>query len=64
MIALYARGMSTREIQGHLQELYGTEVSPQLISTVTDAVLEEAAAWQSHPLEAMYPLVFGACTRA
>jgi len=58
VIALYARGMSTREIQGHLQELYGTEVSPQLISTVTDAVLEEAAAWQSHPLEAMYPLVF------
>lgn len=58
VISMYARGMSTREIQGHLQELYGLEVSPDLISTVTDSVLEEIAAWQNRPLEALYPLVF------
>jgi len=58
MISLYARGMSTREIRGHLEELYGTEVSPQLISTVTDAVSAEAAEWQSRPLDPMYPVVF------
>src|SRR3712207_6332045 len=50
--------MSTREIQGHLRELYGIEVSPDLISAVTDAVLEEIAAWQARPLEPVYPLVF------
>ena len=55
---MYARGMSTREITGHLQELYGIEVSPDLISTVTDAVLDEVAAWQQRPLDAVYPLVF------
>lgn len=58
VIALYARGMTTREIQGHLQELYGVEVSPALISAVTDAVLEEVRAWQSRPLEAVYPIVY------
>jgi Transposase and inactivated derivatives len=58
VISMYARGMSTREIQGHLQELYGLEVSPDLISTVTDSVLEEIAVWQNRPLEALYPLVF------
>ena len=58
VIALYARGMTTREIQGHLQELYGVEVSPSLISNVTDAVLEEVQAWQSRPLESVYPLLF------
>jgi putative transposase len=58
IISMYARGMSTREIVGHLQELYGIEVSPDLISAVTDAVLEEIAAWQARPLEAAYPLVF------
>ena len=58
IISMYARGMSTREIVGHLRELYGIEVSPDLISTVTDAVLEEIAAWQARPLEAVYPLVF------
>ncbi len=52
VLALYARGMTTREIQGHLQELYGTEVSPSLISAVTDAVLDEVAAWQARPLNA------------
>ena len=50
IIALYARGMTTREIQGHLQELYGVEVSPTLISKVTDAVLDEVKAWQNRPL--------------
>ena len=48
---MYARGMTTREIQGHLMELYGLEVSPDLISTVTDAVLETVAEWQNRPLE-------------
>lgn len=58
IVSMYARGMTTREIQGHLLELYGLEVSPDLISTVTDAVLETVAEWQNRPLEAMYPLVF------
>ena len=53
-----SRGMTVREIQGHLLELYGLEVSPGLISTVTDAVLETVAEWQNRPLEPMYPLVF------
>src|SRR4249919_3894355 len=58
IISMYARGMSTREIAGHLRELYGIDVSPDLISTVTDAVIEEVTAWQNRPLEATYPLVF------
>ena len=61
IVSMYARGMSTREITGHLQELYGIEVSPDLISTVTDAVLDEVAAWQQRPLDAVYPLVFLRC---
>src|ERR1044071_5018247 len=56
--SMYARGMSTREIVGHLRELYGIEVSPDLISAVTDAVLDEIAAWQARPLEPVYPLIF------
>jgi putative transposase len=58
IVSMYARGMSVREIVGHLRELYGVEVSPDLISAVTDAVLEESAAWQARPLEPVYPLVF------
>jgi putative transposase len=58
IISMYARGMSTREIVGHLHDLYGIDVSPDLISAVTDAVLEEVAAWQARPLEAIYPLIF------
>lgn len=58
IISLYARGMTVREIQGHLQELYGVEVSPDLISRVTDAVLEEVREWQNRPLDAVYPVVF------
>ena len=58
VVALYARGMTVREIQGFLAEQYDTEVSPEFISTVTDAVMAEVSAWQSRPLEAMYPVVF------
>jgi putative transposase len=58
VISMYARGMSTREIVGHLRELYGIEVSPDLISAVTDAVLDEISAWQGRPLEPVYPVVF------
>jgi putative transposase len=58
IIALYARGMSTRDIQAHLQELYGVELSPTLISHVTASVLEEVQAWQNRPLEAVYPIVY------
>ncbi len=58
IVALYARGLTVREIQGYLVESYGTEVSPELISTVTDGVLAEVTAWQARPLEAVYPVVF------
>ena len=58
IVSMYARGMSTREIQGHLQEMYGVEVSPALISEVTDAVLEEVKAWQSRPLEPLYGILY------
>jgi len=58
IILMYARAMSTREIAGHLHELYGIEVSANLISTVTDAVLDEVATWQQRPLDPVYPLVF------
>ncbi len=58
IISMDARGMSAREIVGHLRELYGIEVSPDLISAVTDAVLGEIAAWQGRPLEQVYLLVF------
>ena len=58
IVAMYARGMTIREIQGFLIEQYGTEVSPEFISSVTDAVMAEVTAWQARPLEAMYPVVF------
>ena len=58
IVAMYARGMSVREIQGFLAESYGTQVSPDFISSVTDEVMAEALAWQSRPLEPMYPVVF------
>ncbi len=58
IIALYARGMSTRDIQGHVRELYGIEVSPDLVSAVTDSVIDEVMAWQARPLEATYAVVF------
>jgi len=58
VIALYARGLTTREIQSSLQEIYGADVSPSLISAVTDSVLEDVKAWQSRPLDAVYPIVY------
>jgi transposase-like protein len=58
IIAMYARGMTVREIQAFLAEQYGTEVSPEFISSVTDAVMDEVTAWQSRPVETMYPVVF------
>jgi len=58
IIALYARGMSTRDIQAHVRELYGIEVSPDLVSAVTDSVIDEVTAWQGRPLEATYAVVF------
>src|SRR5208283_424358 len=58
ILSMYARGMSTREIQGHLEEIYGVEVSPTLISNVTDAVVEEVKAWQSRPLDEVIPILY------
>lgn len=61
IIALYARGLSTREIQAELTELYGAEISPTLISNVTNSVLEEVQAWQARPLDAVYPILYFNC---
>lgn len=58
IVSMYARGMSTRDIQAHLEEMYGVEVSPALISEVTEAVLADVKAWQSRPLDAVYPVVY------
>src|ERR1700693_3778925 len=58
IILMYARGMSTREIQGHLEEIYKVEVSPTLISNVTEAVMEEVKTWQSRPLDEVYPILY------
>jgi len=58
IISMYARGMTCREIQSHLQEIYSVEVSPDLISTVTDGVIDEVRAWQSRPLDAVYPILY------
>jgi len=58
ILSMYARGMTVREIQGHLEEIYAVEVSPDLISSVTDSVLEEVKAWQNRTLDAVYPIVF------
>src|SRR5208337_1742851 len=58
ILSLYARGMTVREIQGHLTEIYGIDVSPDLISRVTDAVLDEVREWQNRPLDLVYPIVF------
>ena len=58
ILSMYSRGMTVREIQGHLEDNYAVEVSPDLISSVTDSVLEEVRAWQNRPLDAVYPIVF------
>ena len=61
ILSLYARGMTVREIQAHLEEMYGAEVSPSLISSVTDALVDEVKAWQSRPLDPVYPIVYLDC---
>ena len=61
ILSLYARGMSTREIAAHLQEMLGVEVSPTLISTITDTVVDEVRAWQSRPLDKLYPILYLDC---
>ena len=61
VISLYARGMTTREIQAHLEEIYATKVSPELISKVTDGVLEDIVAWQNRPLDNTYPIIYLDC---
>lgn len=61
IISLYARGLTVREIQSHLEEIYGTEVSPSLISAVTDAVSEDVKVWQARPLDALYPILYLDC---
>ena len=58
ILSMYARGMTTRDIQSHLEDIYGVEVSADLVSTVTDSVLEEIKEWQNRPLEALYPIVY------
>ncbi|MBA3766367.1 MAG: IS256 family transposase [Acidobacteria bacterium] len=58
IISMYSRGMTCREIKAHLQEIYGVEVSPDLISTVTDSVIDEVRSWQSRPLDALYPILY------
>jgi len=64
ILSLYARGMTVREIQQHLTEMYGAEVSPTLISTVTDGVMDEVKQWQSRPLDAVYPVIYLDCIHA
>ena len=61
IISMYARGMTTRDIQSHLKEIYEVDVSPDLISTVTDAVIGEVRDWQNRPLESMYPIMYLDC---
>ena len=61
ILSLYARGMTVREIQAHLEEMYGAEVSPSLISSITDAVVDEVKAWQARPLDPVYPIVYLDC---
>jgi putative transposase len=58
ILSRYARGLTTRDIQGQLEEMYGVEGSPTLISNVTEAVMDEVRAWQSRPLEPLYPIVY------
>ncbi len=58
IVSMYARGMTTRDIQGHLEEIYGVDVSPDLISTVTDGIISEVKEWQNRPLDEVYPIVF------
>jgi putative transposase len=61
ILALYARGMTTRDIQAQVQDLYGVEVSPTFVSNITEAVMDEVRQWQSRPLDAVYPIVYVDC---
>ncbi|MCP5374868.1 MAG: IS256 family transposase [Rickettsiaceae bacterium] len=61
VISLYARGMSMSEIQGHLEEIYQTEISKDLISTITDGVIDEVTRWQNRPLDSVYPILYLDC---
>ncbi len=61
VFALYTHGLTTREIQSHLEGLYGPDISPTLISTMTDAVLDDVRLWQSRPLETVYPILYFDC---
>ena len=61
ILALYARGMTTRDIQAQVQDLYGVEISPTFISNITEAVMEEVRQWQTRPLDATYPIVYVDC---
>jgi putative transposase len=58
IVSMYSRGMTVRDIQGHLKDMYGTEVSPEFISSVTDAVMEEVREWQNRPLSRVYPIMY------
>ena len=58
ILSLYTKGMSVRDIQHHLDDLYGYELSEQTISNITDAIIDKAKEWQSRPLEAIYPIIF------
>ncbi len=58
ILSMYARGMTVRDIQGHLKDIYNVDVSPELISTVTNGVLDMVKEWQSHPLDAVYPIMY------
>jgi transposase-like protein len=58
ILALYARGMTTRDIQAQVQDLYGVEISPTFISNITEAVMDEVRQWQTRPLDAVYPIVY------
>ena len=58
IISMYARGMSTRDIQSHVEHLYGVAISPELVSRITNTVTDEVTAWQTHPLNAIYPILF------
>jgi len=58
IVSMYSRGMTTRDIQSHLKEMYGTEVSPEFISSVTDSVMDEVREWQNRPLSRVYPIIY------
>ena len=58
IISMYGLGMTTRDIQGHLEDIYGVEVSPDLISTVTNEIIKDVLEWQSRPLDPVYPIVY------